>query len=209
MEGSMQEKITVLIPHNQKHIKYITSAVNSVPDNVKVQVIYDAHGEGKWKILNRVILNIDSEWIALLDADDIYTINRFGLVEKYMVNSDLIYTDCIGKNKHGILNYCQSRNFNINEFKKVNFIPFSTVMVRTEIAKSIPFIDHLGVKFRALDYVWLYKVNKFYKRFTYVPGATVIRRTDTSNFQSNIPIWRKLHRLYYKYKTRKMICDMD
>lgn len=201
--------ITAIISFTPKHRKFLQGAISSASSDVPVSVVPDDPRKGKWKRLNDLIKEINTEWVAMLDADDVCIFNRFLSVSSLLGTSDLIYTDYVSENKNGEYRLVDSRKFDYEVFKNKNFIPFSTVLVRTEICRQIPFIDSMGPGARALDWVWMAKVYKDYPRFTYVPVPTVIRRDYTSSFQSKIPVWRKLHRLYCNRRARRMICAMD
>jgi glycosyltransferase involved in cell wall biosynthesis len=189
------ETITAVITYSPKHIKLVNRAIASIKDQVhRISVVYDHPKKGQAYRLNQLIYHAKTDWICFQDADDISFGNRIEIVKPAMPYSDLIYTDT---------QLFKSQPFDLKKFKRKHFIPFPTILVRTKIAKKIPF-PNIG---KGNDYVWLRRVYKEYSRFIYIPVITVWYNPSSSNYSNygNIPVIRKLKRLWFYHKLEKLI----
>jgi len=190
--------VTVLI-RCYNHERYLYDCVRRLR-NQKYVILDDYPPSGKRERLNIAIQNIDTEWIAFNDADDMSMEYRFEL-ESFLRDTDLIYTDYYTMSKKAF-GYCKSRHFDKELLKKENYIPFSTIVVKTEIAKRVPF--EVDVNGNGEDWIWLNDVAKITDRFYYIPKPTMIYRNFNLPY-GNIPIYGKIKRILYKRKVRKVI----
>ena len=189
--------VTVLIRcYNQE--QYLFDCIRRLRGH-KYEILADYPRLGKCARLNFAIANCDTEWVAFCDADDMSQYLRFS-IDSIIGDADLIYSDCYILNKKGVY-YYKAGGFNIERLKQNNFIPFSTIIVRTKVAKSIPFEDING-KFE--DWIWLYKIAKAGYKFKYIPDDSMIYR-DFSHPYGRIPVVRKIKRIVQVNKVRRMI----
>ena len=200
-----KETITAVIPFAKKHRPCVKTAIDSITRQVDgVICIEDVNKIGQRKMLNNMISMVKTDWILFLDADDEATPDRVKHCRPAMKNADLIYTGYACNNE-----LCFSMPFNLEEFKLNNFIPFSTIMVRTEIAKEVPFLEDKKIVAPASgDWIWLHMVHQKYPNFLYVPKVTMVYGTELSTYKSKIPVYRKFRRLYRKYRHRKVIREL-
>jgi hypothetical protein len=138
-----------------------------------------------------------TEWIAYVDSDDMCMPMRFNISD---LNGDLFYSDCYVLDKKGT-HYYRSGEFDRERLKRENYIPFSSIMVRTDIAKEIPF-EAVDEKFE--DWIWLNKVANAGYKFCYRPYPTVIYR-DFSHPYGRIPVVRKIKRIFWQNTVREII----
>ena len=148
---------------------------------------------------NRLLEQVnDDDYVAFLDADDYPLWNWAEMICRHLKVFNVVYGDYIIKETKKIY---YSQEFDYDEFLKNNFIPLSTVAMEGNIAKQ--------VRFRPIyygeDWVFLHEVYKVTQDFFYIPLACIVRRVDTSINKSNIPVYRKLRRLYRKYKVKQII----
>ena len=183
--------VTAVIPISIKHRNIAMLAIESIEQQVDYVIAgVDMERKGQAWMLNDLISRVGTEWTLFLDADDLALANRVAVCRPYLEHSDLIYTDYV--HSKGIY---KSAPMDLERFHDVNFLPFPTVMVKTRIAKEIPFEScYLG----SHDWIWLHKVYDKYPRFTHVPVPTIFYNTGTSTYNSKIPVYRKLRRLYVK-----------
>ena len=191
--------ITVLIPTGTKHIDLVHGAHDGCL-YAEPKIVYDC-GLGKSKILNIHIQQIKTKYIAFLDADDWNLPNRF---QDLSEDFDLLYSDCLEIFKNRSVKYCKSRDFNFEELKKKNYIPFSTAIVKTEIAKKLNFCSEIEGKD---DWLYWLKFSLISKKIIYRPYPTVCRRMWTGYFTPSLNIYfiRKLIRIYQQRKVRRII----
>lgn len=190
--------ITVLIRcYNQE--QYLYDCIRRLGDN-KYVILSDYPNYGKCKRLHDAIQRANTEWIAFNDADDMSLPNRFD----YLPNTsevDLFYSDYLSLDKNGTT-YIKSRKFDRELLKRKNYIPFSTVIIRTEIARQCSF--NIDVGGNGEDWIWLNAVANITNRFTYVPFVTMIYRNFKPPY-SKIPFVRKIKRILWQKKVRSVI----
>jgi len=193
-----KETITALIPWVWKHRELAAEAELSIKDQVdEVISRWDSEKIGQARMLNNMIEEVKTDWVLFQDADDRSYRWRVEECRPYMNKGDLLYTDYEYKD-----GFYFAGEFSLERLMKYNFIPFPTVMVRTHIAKEIPFPY---LKMGGQDRVWHHMVYKKYKRFVYVPQVTIWYNTNTSSYRSRIPVYRKVKRLIKKYYVNRRI----
>ena len=200
--------LTVLIPCTDNHKPYVHEAIRSCSYpgydpgfRVIPKILYT--DRPKSETLNNAMWSIETNYIAFLDADDYYVPYPFYNNIFFTVNGeyDIIYSDCIFIYQNNTRRYFKAKPFDRELLKKENYIPFSTIIVKTEIAKKFPIGN--GYKGYGEDWVWLNQLAQAGYKFGYVPFPTVYKRQGwTSHFgTTNIPVVRKLIR---KYRTKKV-----
>ena len=190
--------VTVLIRcYNQE--QYLYDCVRRLGDN-KYEILPDYPKQGKCLRLNAAIQRVDTEWIAFNDADDMSLPIRFSGFDKNWDNIDLFYSDCYVLSPKGTTMYW-SEKFNRERLRKKNYIPFSSIIVRTEIAQRCKFMSVDG---NGEDWIWLNDVANITNRFTYVREPTMIYR-DFNPPYGRIPGYRKIKRILWQRKVRSII----
>ena len=191
--------VTVLIRcYNQE--QYLYDCVRRL-DGHKYVILSDYPQLGKRARLNEAIKGVDTEWIAFNDADDMSMPGRFDMLEFWAKKYDLIYSDCYTLSKKGVT-YTRSQKFDRELLKKKNYIPFSTIIVRTELARMQPF--EIGVEGNGEDWIWLNYIAERSTRFYYRNWPTMIYR-DFKPPYGRIPIYRKIKRILWQNKVRSII----
>jgi len=189
--------VTVLIRcYNQE--QYLYDCVRRL-DGIKYVILSDYPNMGKRSRLNAAIRQVDTEWIAFNDADDMSTIFRFDYLP-HTAGVDLFYSDCLSLDKTGT-KYIKSRKFDRELLKKENYIPFSSIIVRTEIAKKCRF--DADVDGNGEDWIWLNDVANITRQFAYIPFVTMVYRKSPE--YGRIPIYRKMKRILWQRKVRRVI----
>ena len=196
--------LTVLIPCTENHRPYVYEAIRSCTDpgfRVIPKILYT--DRPKSETLNNAMWSIETNYIAFLDADDYYVPSPFS--HAVLGEYDIIYFDCIFIYQNNTRRYFKSKPFDRELLRKENYIPFSTIIVKTEIAKKFPIGN--GYKGYGEDWVWLNQLAQAGYKFGYVPFPTVYKRQGwTSHFgTTNIPVVRKLIRKYRTKKVREII----
>ena len=190
--------VTVLIRcYNQE--QYLYDCVRRL-DGHKYVILPDYPNLGKCARLNAAIRKVDTEWIAFNDADDMSTIERFDYLP-LLAGIDLLYSDYLSLDKTGTT-YIKSRKFDRELLKRKNYIPFSTIIVRTEIARQCSF--NIDVGGNGEDWLWINSVADITQRFTYIPFVTMIYRNHKPPY-GRIPVYRKIKRILWQNKVRSII----
>lgn len=198
--------IRVITAYNGPHEKFLDDCKNSVdwysvirPDLVH-EIQFD-WGKGQaWairKLLSRVN---DYDIVCIMDADDMATTKMFSniqLLDKY----DLVYGDVINVDQQGNRTYYKAQPLDLKIFKKNNIIPVSGVVAKGWLLKREEYPD----LFHGKDHLFWWKLLKHSDKFHYEPGVVAIRRTWTSYKRCDIPVYRKLRRLYYEFKLHQLI----
>ncbi|HUV81527.1 MAG TPA: glycosyltransferase family A protein [archaeon] len=191
--------VTVLIRcYNQE--QYLYDCVRRL-DGHKYVILSDYPQLGKRARLNEAIRKVDTEWIAFNDADDMSLPDRFGMHEFWAKKYDLIYSDCYILSKTGVT-YTRSRKFDRELLKKKNYIPFSSIIVRTELARMQRF--ETDVEGNGEDWIWLNFIADRTTRFYYRNWPTMIYR-DFKPPYGKIPVYRKIKRILWQNKVRSII----
>ena len=197
--------IRVITPYNKPHEKYFTSCEASViQTSYKLDVFHDIQfdwGKGQaWairKLLSRVN---DNDIVCILDADDMAKSKMFKNIE-LLKDYDLVYGDVINMDKNGNGNVYEAQPMDLEVFKKKNIIPVSGVVAKGWLLKSEEYPD----LFHGKDWLFFHRLLKHSDKFHYEPGVVAIRRTWTSYKRCDIPVYRKLRRLYYNEQVKRLI----
>ena len=112
--------------------------------NDKVRVVTVAGHLGTSIAMNLGIDRAEGDFIAIQDADDASMNYRFGVCEKYMKDYDLIYGDMINVDRKGHFTYIEAHDFTEKVLSKISLAVSSSIMVKTEIAKQVPFREGIG-----------------------------------------------------------------
>lgn len=198
----MLKIITVSSPD---HIKFIDSCkykVKNAADYANIDyehlIKIDYLKEGQSVFRNILLKQInDNDIICFMDADDYPSHFLFKNI-KYLQTYDIIYGNYKFIESQEII---KSNIFNKELFLKKNFIPFSGSLVRGNVAKQAIFNN---IKHGNDWHYWHQLVVKGFK-FKYINEIFSHRRELTSYKRSNIPVYRKLRRLYRNYKVKQMI----
>jgi len=195
--------IIIITPYNDAHSIYLTDCINSVRQNFNEDVVHDIQydeGRGQAWAINKLLSRVnDKDIVGLLDADDMATPNM-SLNVKFLDYYDVVYGDCMNMTSEdgGIIQRSQPMNFEL--FKKKNIIPASGTLIRGRIAKKGVYPDI----FHGKDWHFWWSLTPYTKEFLYVEGITSQRRTWTSYKRCDIPVYRKLKRLYYDHQVKKL-----
>jgi len=195
-------KIKVLTACGLKHEKYLDSCKESVAANSVPHEHLVAIGDSmKGTMMNRLLKEVDdNDIVCLLDADDLADPNWLDNA-KYLDHYDLIYGDTWNINKDGSGERYVSKEFNWEEFQHKNFIPYSGVMLVGWLAKEVPYPNLV----HAADWYYWHQLLQHSVHFGYIDKVFTTRRMWTGYRRSNIPVYRKLRRLYREYKVKKLI----
>lgn len=195
--------IKILTACGIKHIDYLKTCLRST-ESMDCEHIYEVADESKAAIMNRLLKRVkDTDIVGVLDADDMAVrdwLNAANNLNKY----DLIYGDVINNDKNGAVNRVNGKRFNAEQFKTVNLIPYSGVLLRGWLAKSEPYPDIS----HGNDWLWWHRLLKHSDKFIYVPRICAVRRTWTSHKRCDIPVYRKVKRLYLEHKVKQLIKEI-
>ena len=180
-------KISVIIPHCN-HRAQLPRAIESIlAQTHKVHEIIIANNdpsyipdwwylalglkvvdeETKASSLNAAIDLATGDYIAFQDADDVSMNYRFESCGNYMKDNDLIYGDMINVDRRGHFAYVRAHDFNLKVLSKMSLAVFSSIVVKTEIAKQVPFREGIGY---GDDRIWVLDLLKsgLVKKWTHV-----------------------------------------
>jgi len=193
--------IKVLTACGNRHKEFIDSCLSSTNNMDCVHILsIDEFDEGKGVVMNRMLSGVkDDDIVALLDADDTACEGWLDNV-KYLKDYDLVYGNTLNYSPTTRELY-RSRDFDKELFLKYNFIPYSGVIMKGWLAKQAPYPNIV----HGADYYWWHLLLQYSDKFKYVDKIFCTRRTHTSYRSCNIPVYRKLRRLYREYKLHKMI----
>ena len=206
--------ITICSPAHEKFLKQLVAQVQlcsaMTAFDVSHKVLHDENWQGQSMFRNQLIQNSNSDLIAFMDADDLPETNWLTKMvpEMFFHGYDVVYCDYRMEYKDGSKKNIYTQPFDEARFRKVNFIPFSGSIIRTKIAQQCEFPDQP----HGNDWLFWWCVYKCTKRFGYVSGLYVTRREWSSYKRSNVPVYRKLRRLWRDWKVRnqiKRVCDTD
>ena len=155
--------VTVLI-RCYKQEQYLYDCVRRLGD-VLYRILSDYPQMGKRKRLNEAIQEVTTEFIAFNDADDMSTLDRFHNIPD---NVDVVYSDYYELSESCRL--VKSREFDRELLKQENYIPFSTIIIRTELAQQVPFEADYKGNFE--DWIWLNNIAQKTDKFSYRPFPT-------------------------------------
>ena len=190
--------IKILTACGIKHERYLESCINSVKD-MDCEHIYEVADDTKAVIMNRLLKRVNNDDIVgVLDADDIAVYNWLNVDFR---NYDLVYGNVLNKNENGTMILREGGVFDKELFKTTNLIPYSGTLLKGWLAKSEPYPDIP----HGNDWLWWHRLLKHSDKFLYVPRICAIRRTWTSHKRCDIPVYRKVRRLYREYKVKEMI----
>lgn len=183
-----------------KHEKYLDSCKDSVKQIPHPHEHLVATGdETKAVLMNRLLKQVnDDDIVIVLDADDVFIGNPSKSIRK-LDTRDLVYRDVVNMDEDGSEVYVKSRPFDKELFKKKNFIPYSGVAMKGWLAKSEPYPDLV----HGNDWNFWWSLRQHSTDWTYVQGTFVRRRTWTSHKRCDIPVYRKLRRLWREYLVKK------
>ena len=200
--------VTVLIRCYEQE-QYLFDCTRRLGTNSYV-ILDDYPKLGKCERLNRAIPEVTTKWVAFNDADDMSLPARFGWMMdvaklKNIDTSkvDLFYTDCYMLSKKGV-SYYTAGKFDRERLKRDNYIPFSTIIVRTEVAKKFKFID---VENKGEDWIWLNRIAKDHK-IQYIDDLATMIYRNYSHPYGRVPILRKLKRIIWQRKVREVINEI-
>lgn len=231
-------KVSVIIPtYNCGEFieEAIESVLNQTYKNVEVIVIDDGSTDNTFNLLNKKysklglikktnggpasarnlgLKHATGEFIAFLDADDLWSKNKIELQVKYFDrnnNYDLVYTDVQtftkvknnNLNKESILRCDLQGNLFSNLFWS-NFIVNSSVMFRSSLIKSVGLLDESKNLIGSEDYeYWLRismksKIGVINKVLTYyrMHKNNLIGSSYKKAFQLHINIYKKFYKNY-------------
>jgi len=190
--------IRVLTVCGEKHAPLIKRCSGSIPSRVVHNVIYDHLNKGKHIKFNKLVESVkDDDICFLIDADDWYKPNAFYASRiNLMKTYDFVYGDYIDTNDV----VYKSRDFDKKLLKKINYIPYSTVMVKGWLLR-VGFDDtpHTG------DWITWHKILQLTDKFHYEPGIVCVRDVSTSYFDDHRPIIGKIKRLIRNYRAKQKI----
>jgi len=190
--------IRVLTVCGEKHAHLIDRCKKSIPKGIRHDIIFDSLNVGKHIQMDKLVEDISDDDICfLIDADDWYKPNAFyssrvNLMKKY----DFVYSDFIDSND---VSY-KSRPFDKELLKSINYIPYSTVIVRGWLLRvGYDSTPHTG------DWITWHKMLQLSDKFCYSPGIVCVRDVSTSYFDDHRPIIGKFKRLIRNYRAKQKI----
>ncbi len=198
--------IRIITPYNEPHAKFLSVCHSSVDRSFGTSSIavheaqFDNWKGQAWamrKLLERVK---DDDIVGILDADDMATpqmANNVKLLGEY----DLVYGDVMNLDEKGHGKLYEAQPMDLEVFKKRNIIPVSGVVAKGWLLKSEEYPD----LFHGKDWLWWWRLLKYSEKFHYEPGVVAVRRTWTSYKRCDIPVYRKLRRLYYNEQVKRLI----
>ncbi len=212
--------ISVIIPtfNSERYIqKCISSVLNQTYENFEIIIIdnyskdstiniINSFSSNKIKILNIVnngnislsrnlgIKNSTGSWIAFLDSDDFWEIDKLSELSKKFQNYDLIYHDMnilkdnkILKNYNFLFSKLNSKRFSLieNLCKNGNPIINSSVVVKKNILSKVGFISEDEPSFTNDYHTWL-KISLITNKFYYEKKRLGTYLLHDQNYSHNI-----------------------
>jgi len=197
--------VKILTACSIEHKKYLKSCLRSTHNQNCIHYYeIDKRREGKGVLMNRLLESVnDNDIVGVLDADDMAApnwIERIGLMKTF----DLVYGDTMNIKANDDGQRYVSRDFDKELFRKINFIPYSGTLIKGWLAKSVEYPNLV----HAADWLYWHRLLQHSDSFHYAPGIVSIRRTWTSHRKCNIPVYRKIRRLYRDYKVKQLINEI-
>ena len=191
-------KIAVLIPYDEKHKDCFMEAVGSIEDQTykgaQCYSIRDFPRLGKGFRMNKVVPYVTEEFVNIHDADDLSAFNRFEVVRSYLKDYDVIYHDIWIR--RGLWNnrfwqrtrgrpkispqaetdwlVHKSREWDRKLYKTISYVPASSIIVRTSIAKKVCWTSNTYGQ----DWIWLNLIAEHTDRFKYIPEPLLYYRGE-------------------------------
>ena len=219
-------RLAVVIPHYQ-HEYCVEDAAQSVRDqtyrSIFLRLVSDNNPNmGKGFRMNKIVPSIEEEFLNVHDADDISCSDRFEICSKYFDDYDVIYHDIFVREglwsnrvwERGFWsnrireldtteigeNYIpfSSREWDRELYKKVSYIPASSIIVRTEIAKKVQWQTNTYGQ----DWIWLNLIAEHTDRFKYVPKPLLYYRGE-KGFTKDLK-FKRARRFLIRQKIRSL-----
>jgi len=185
-----RSRVAVVIPQ-YRHEYCIEDAAQSVRDqtyrSISLQLVSDNNPNmGKGFRMNEIVPTIQEEFLNVHDADDLSCLDRFEICSEFFDDYDVIYHNIfIREGLWGNRFWQKSRikdNWKVHKsrewdrelYKKVSYIPASSIIVRTEIAKKVQWQTNTYGQ----DWIWLNLIAEHTDRFKYIPQPLLYYRGE-------------------------------
>jgi glycosyltransferase involved in cell wall biosynthesis len=152
-------------------------------------VICDDNHEGVGITRNCTIRAATTEWIAIIDDDDIMYPDHLAVLAEHCDQADIVYSLCEVKKLRSdgtwVTEACPfgTREFDLKAVTRLNYIPV-TVLARRQLLLDLPFQNRP----RADWDLWI-RAGKAGKRFVFVPKVTWAYRWHPGNGSSGGVKW--------------------
>jgi glycosyltransferase involved in cell wall biosynthesis len=189
----------VLTAYNKQHEQFLQDCSASIPTGAEHLVQFD-EGKGKAWAMNQLLKRVDdNDIVVFCDADDML----MPLQESkfLLLRYDLVYGNAYEMDQLGNVTLRRSQPFDLELFKKQNFIPYSGVMTWGWLAKKVAYPDYFPVE----DWIWWHQLYQHSGKFGYSGCVHSKRRVWTSNVARNVPVYSKITRLIRNYKAKQII----
>lgn len=203
----MKDEIAVVIP-NYKHEECLDRSIHSIQrqtvDCCNIYVAHDYPRMGKGFRLNFVVPFLSEAWLNVHDADDYSFSKRFEKCIPYFDDYDVIYhgvnlkNDIVVGQHEPIQTSYYSKPWDMELYKRENYVPASSVIVRMSIVKKVPWISN-GY---GQDWIWLNQIAQHTTRIKFVNEVLMYRRVDIG-FTKNLKL-KSIRRWNIRRKIRKL-----
>lgn len=192
--------LKILTACSAEHEQYLQSCKDSVASlKWQHEHLVSIGDSPKHVHMNRLLKEVNNDDIVLmLDADDLI-IGDINESLRAIKHSDLVYRDVLNENEDGSLETYHSQPFDMEVFRHINFIPYSGTMLKGWLAKKADYPD----LFHGNDWNYWWALLQYSDKFYHLKGTFVKRRAWTSYKRCDIPVYRKLRRLYYQRQVKK------
>ena len=187
--------------------KETLNILKKIKSNKKIKVIYLKKNRGAGYCRNLALKKVNSDFVAFIDSDDLWSKNKLGAQLKFMLknNYKFSYTKyqsfVEGDNKLRKINI--PLKFNFEEFTKNTSIATSTMMINRKIAKSVKFTETKICEDYFYKCMILKKTNYAYCLKNYLTKYRIRKNSLQSNkFKNFYWIW-KINSKYNKFNFLK------
>lgn len=165
---------------------------------VEHRVYVDEQRRGKPYCMNMLLNDLHKgEVIGFMDADDMPAEGWVTIEEKVRYEKNKIYYGDWQAVENA--RYYRMQKWDWDSYKRSNYIPFSGVVMRSDNLVEYPDIWHGN------DWLFWWRLILNGHQPEYTGRLHAYRRTTTGYKRNNIPVYRKLKRLYYEKKIKKAI----
>lgn len=194
--------IRILTAYHKPHEKYLDGCIESVKKSFNGCAVHDVQydwGRGKAWAMNTMFSRVkEDDIVGFLDADDFARPEMMWNLPE-MILSDVVYGDVMNCDKNHSHEVFKSQEFDKDAFKERNFIPYSGTLVNGWLLKKVSYPD----LYHGNDWNFWWSLTQYTDKFHYTGCTVAKRRTWTSYKRCNIPVYRKIKRLYYQWRVKQ------
>ncbi len=179
----------------------------------RIKTVHSGDHRGKTKRLNEIIPEIEAEFIAFQDADDISIPQRLALSVGTIGKADIIYGDSIYCSPNNRQKYVKAPgevgfgSLNLDYLKYNAPGNTGSIMIKTATAKKVPFDENVQY---GEDWIWWIKLFKYGIQIKKIELPLYYYRNYTSNFELKAvnkfqTIFKKMYRYWLNYNLHKYV----